>query len=176
MSKPTPSTRPLDPTQPIESPRVVLAGWGLVTPLGLGAWATFADLLKGRTLSDRASELPADIEPVDLARSLGSVASVQHARADPAVELAERAVREAAAMANLSPTGLPLWLGTSKGAVAKLSRTLGLGRPLDDESAACVALGPHAYLSHELTRRVKTQPIAHHVAACSSGLVALDAA
>lgn len=172
MSKPTPI-----PTRPdADPPRIVLAGWGLMTPLGLGAWATFSSLLRGRTLSDRSSELPEDTAPVDLAKALGGVVCVQHSRADPAVELAERAVREAATMAGLEAAGLPLWLGTSKGAVAHLSQHLGLGRPLTDELALCLALGPHAYLSNQLTRRLHTQAMSHHVAACSSGLVALDAA
>jgi len=172
MSKPTPpTTKPDHPAA-----RVALVGWGLLTPLGLGVWETFTNLLKGRTLADRAAELPPDTEPVDLARALGSVVSVQHGHADPAVELAERAVREAAAMAGVGLNDLPLWLGTSKGAVANLSRTLGMGRPIDDELAACVALGPHAYLAHELTRRLHTRAMTHHVAACSSGLVALDSA
>ncbi len=171
------SKRPATPSTPKDTPaRIVLAGWGLITPLGLGAWATFSSLLKGRTLSDRAGELPEDIAPVDLARALGSVVCVQHSHADPAVELAERAVREAATMAGLSPKGLPLWLGTSKGAIAKASNHLGLGRPLTDDIASCLAMGPHAYLSHQLTARLHTQARTHHVAACSSGLVALDAA
>lgn len=172
MSKPPPTSIP--PKD--ETPRIVLAGWGLITPLGLGAWATFLSLLKGRTLSDRAGELPDDTAPVDLARALGGVVSVQHGHADPAVELAERAVREAVAMAGLQPESLPLWLGTSKGAVANASRHLGLGRPINDEVAACLAMGPHAYMSQQLTRRLHTQAMTHHVAACSSGLVALDAA
>lgn len=172
MSKPTPT-----PTRrPAESPRIVLAGWGLMTPLGLGAWSTFSSLLQGRTLSDRAGELPDDTAPVDLAKALGGVVCVQHGHADPAIELAERAVREAVAMASLEPAGLPLWLGTSKGAIAQVSRQLGLGRPLTEDMAMCVALGPHAYMSNQLTRRLHTQAMSHHVAACSSGLVALDAA
>lgn len=172
MSKPTPISDPIEPPHA----RIVLAGWGLITPLGLGAWSTFASLLKGRTLSDRADDLPDDTAPVDLAKALGSVVSVQHGHADPAIELAERAVREAAAMASLQPSGLPLWLGTSKGAIARASTHLGLGRPMTDEIAMCLALGPHAYMSNQLTRRLDTQAMGHHVAACSSGLVALDTA
>lgn len=172
MSKPTPpqASHSEQPT------RVILAGWGLVSPLGLGAWATFSSLLQGRTLSDRADELPDDTAPVDLARALGCVASVQHGHADPAVELAERAVREAAGMANLPLEGLPLWLGTSKGAIAHVSQHLGLGRPITEDIAACLAMGPHAHMSHQLSRRLHTNAMGHHVAACSSGLVALDAA
>lgn len=174
MSKPAPPTPALSADQP--RPRVALVGWGLITPLGEGAWATFTALLAGRTLADRAPKLPQDIEPVDLARSLGCVGSAQNGRYDPAVELAERAVREAVTMVGLEAPGLPLWLGTSKGAVASLSQRLGKGRPIDDETAQCVALGPHGYLADRLTKRLHTRPMTHHVAACSSGLVALDAA
>lgn len=172
MSKPTPPTKRTE----TNIPRIVLAGWGLITPLGLGAWATFASLLSGRTLCDRASELPHDTAPVDLAKALGSVVCVQHGHADPAIELAERAVREAATMASVEPHSLPLWLGTSKGAVAHLSRQLGLGRPITEDIAMGLALGPHALMSNQLTHRLKTHAMGHFVAACSSGLVALDAA
>ncbi|MEM9109271.1 MAG: beta-ketoacyl synthase N-terminal-like domain-containing protein [Planctomycetota bacterium] len=172
MSKPPPT-----PTRGMaENARVVIAGWGLMTPLGISAWATFTRLLQGCTLRDRADELPADTAPVDLARALGCVASVQHTRTDPAIELAERAVREAATMAGLDPKGLPLWLGTSKGAISNVSQRLGLGRPLDNETAQCLAMGPHAWMSHQLTRRLHTRAMGHHVAACSSGLAALDTA
>ncbi|MEM9346584.1 MAG: beta-ketoacyl synthase N-terminal-like domain-containing protein [Planctomycetota bacterium] len=172
MSKPPPTPS----RDTAETARVVVAGWGLMTPLGISAWATFTRLLQGGTLRDRADELPADTAPVDLARALGCVASVQHTHADPAIELAERAIREAATMAGLEPTGLPLWLGTSKGAISKVSQHLGLGRPLDGETAQCLTVGPHAWMSYQLTRRLHTQAVGHHVAACSSGLAALDAA
>lgn len=174
MSKPEPAHPNADPASP--SPRIVLAGWGLVTPLGSGAWSTFAALLAGKTLADRAQALPQDTAPVDLARALGCVVSVQHGHDDPAVELAERAAREATTMAGVDLHGLDLWLGTSKGAVAKLSQRLGQGRPIDQDTAACVALGPHAYLADRLRRRLHTRSRSHHVAACSSSLVALDAA
>jgi len=172
----TPTPPPPKNDRESSAARIALAGWGLITPLGEGAWPTFSALLAGRTLRDRAAALPPDTEPVDLARALGCVSSAQHGRCDPAVELAERAVREAATMAGLATTGLPLWLGTSKGAIATLSRHLGKGRPVTNDLAQCVALGPHGYLSHKLTERLHTRPMTHHVAACSSGLVALDAA
>ncbi|MFN3168293.1 MAG: beta-ketoacyl synthase N-terminal-like domain-containing protein [Phycisphaeraceae bacterium] len=173
-----PSSNNTDQHADVHTPpaRIVIAGFGLVTALGEGAWPTFRALLEGRTLADRAGALPADIEPVDLARALGCVASVQHGGVDPAVLLAERASREAATMAGVAPGGLGLWLGTSKGAVARLSRTLGEARPIDNDAARCVALGPHAYLADQLCRRLHTRAVSHHVAACSSGLVALDAA
>ena len=50
---------------------------GLVTPLGLSAWETFAALLAGRTIADRAAELPADISALDLVRATGGVSVAQ---------------------------------------------------------------------------------------------------
>ncbi len=88
--------------------RIIITGFGLVTPLGLGAWATFAALLAGRTISDRAAALPPDIAAIDLARAIGCVAAAQHAADDPAVELAEHAAREAGVGCRGSGVGNPL--------------------------------------------------------------------
>lgn len=103
--------------------RIFITGYGLITPLGTSAWETFAALLKGRTITDRCAHLPAEIDAVDLVRAIGSVASAQHAGDDPAVELAERATREACAAAAIEPRGLPCFLGTSKGAFRRLDET-----------------------------------------------------
>ena len=176
MSKLAPHSTVPAPADTPPLPRIAIVGYGLVTPLGDGAWPSFAALLAGRTLADRADALPPDTAPLDLARALGCIASVQHNRADPAVLLAERAIREAALMGGVALSGLPMFLGTSKGAIAKLSRMVGQGLPIDDDTARCVALGPHAYMTNELQRRLHTAPQSHHVAACSSGLFALDAA
>ncbi|MCE9589473.1 MAG: hypothetical protein K8S99_03000 [Planctomycetes bacterium] len=110
--------------------RILITGFGLVTPLGLGAWETFSALLAGRTLSDRAERLPSDIAPVDLVRALGGVVVAQHATQDPAIDLAERAAREALFMAGVN-TGhgedpIPAILGVSKGAVVAMSRAAGV--------------------------------------------------
>lgn len=156
--------------------RVVIAGLGLVTPLGLGAWATYRALLAGKTIADRAPALPDGLLPADIAVALGGVSVARQSAADPAVELAERATREAAAMADLPTTGLPLYLGTSKGAAANLSRQLGMGRPLDKQTRHAAAVGPHAHLAQQLNTRLGTTPRSHHVAACASGLAALDSA
>lgn len=172
MSKPT--TPSPTPRQDPAVPRIAIIGWGLISPLGDGAWPTFRSLLAGRRLADRAGELPPDTAPLDLAKALGSVSSAQHGREDPSIELAERAAREAATMAGLPCQGLPVWLGTSKGAVARASQRLSSGHPIDEDTAQCLALGPHAYLCDRLCRRLKTVARGHHVAACSSGLVALD--
>lgn len=174
MSKPTHDKPTKD--QAAGTTRVAVVGYGLTTPLGDGAWPTFRALLAGRTLADRAAELPPDTAPLDLARALGCVASVQHSGADPAVSLAERAAREATTMAGIDLNGLPIWLGTSKGAVAKLSSKLSSSMPIDEDTARCITIGPHAEMAQQLAHRLHTTAMPHYVAACSSGLYALNAA
>lgn len=163
--------------------RVLIAGFGLVSPLGGSAWQTFTSLLKGKTLADRARELPGDINAVDLARATGGVITAQHTATDPSIDLAERAAREAMMMAGIDPAGLTAFIGTSKGAVHALSAAFASRQPKDNRSALCpapprdadlaVALGPHGYLSHHLRQRLRLGVIHHHVAACASSLTAL---
>ena len=150
------------------APAVEIAGVGLVTPLGVGAWPTFRALMEGRRVSDPAAGLapPPATPPERFVRGVGSVPSVQHAATDPVVELAERAAREAVADAGLDTAwGLPLFLGCSKGATSTLLR-----RP------EVLAAGPHGFVAAELTRRMSVEPRGAYVAACASGLAALDAA
>ncbi|MEZ6190919.1 MAG: beta-ketoacyl synthase N-terminal-like domain-containing protein [Phycisphaerales bacterium] len=140
-------------------------------------------LLKGKTLADRARELPGDINAVDLARATGGVITAQHSATDPSIDLAERAAREAAMMAGIDPAGLTAYIGTSKGAVHALSAAFASRQPKENRSALCpapprdadlaVALGPHGYLSHHLRQRLRLNVIHHHVAACASSLIAL---
>ncbi len=173
-------------------PRIVIRGVGLVSPLGSSAWSTFSALLKGKTIHDRADGLPRDVNPVDLIRSLGDVATAQHAPTDPAVDLAECAAREALFMAGIEPGDATCYLGTSKGAVSALDHALyqhGGGhngrlrqhassstpRPLTD-AALAVALGPHGYLTHRLRERLECTIRLHTVAACASSLTALHQA
>ncbi len=161
---------------------IVIAGVGLVTPLGASAWETFGALCAGRTLTDRAAHLPPDVDAVDLARSLGLVAAAQHTATDPTVELAERATREAATEAGAALEGLPTFLGTSKGAVlrmiaaAEMLQTTRVRRRDADRADAllALALGPQAYLAHHLAKRAGVHVRSHAVAACASSLVALD--
>ena len=101
-------------------PKVIISGYGLVSPLGGGAWATFSSLLAGRSIADRCEPLPEDIEAVDLVRTVGSVSLAQHSATDVAIELAERASREAMFMAGANE-GLDTIIGASKGAVHALS-------------------------------------------------------
>ena len=158
--------------------RVVIAGMGLISPLGHGAWATFRALLGGATVADRLDNLEPDTDPTPLAQAVGGVSVARHSATDPAVDLAERALREAVAEAGLDPRGLPTWLGTSKGAVVALTRAAEAHdrNELSVENAAAVALGPHGLLAHDLTRRTGIDVRAHAVAACASGLFALHRA
>jgi 3-oxoacyl-[acyl-carrier-protein] synthase II len=163
--------------------RVLIAGFGLVTPLGGSAWQTFSTLLQGKTLAQRAGNLPRDIAPVDLVKVVGSVTSAQHTATDPAIELAERAAREAAMAAGIQTPGLPAFVGTSKGAVHALTAAYrskltnppspALHAPPPPDADLAAALGPHGYLSHHLQLRLRLGLIHHHVAACASSLTAL---
>ena len=120
---------------------------------------------------------------VDLVRATGAVASCQHTATDPSVELAERAVREAAAMVGVDPAGFDAYLGASKGAVHALSAAAesrlpdrpvsALRPPPPTDADLAVALGPHGYLSHHLQKRLHLNRVHHYVAACASSLTAL---
>lgn len=171
--------------QPPEKPRyrVLIAGFGLVTPLGSSAWQTFANLQQGHTLAGRARILPEDIVPEDLAKVVGTVTEAHHTATDPVIELAERAAREASMAAGTDLKNIPTFVGTSKGAVHALTAahrihfpdahppTLNAPPPPDADLA--LALGPHGYLNHHLQQRLHLGPIHHHVAACASSLTAL---
>ncbi len=157
--------------------RIIITGLGLISPLGLSAWETWAALLAGRTIADRAGRLPPDVDLVARVRATGCVAAAQHVAVDPAVELAERAAREAIAEARVSPDGLPCFIGTSKGAVTSWSHVVaGHCRTPQDRAARAVALGPCGFLTHELRRRMGLGQVQHYVAACASSLHALHAA
>jgi len=167
-----------------QPPFTTIRGFGLVTPLGRNAWGAFRALLDGRTLADRAAKLPADVDVVDRVRALGSAATAQHVADDPAVELAEAAAREAMTMAgpNASSDPLPMFVGTSKGAIATMWRAAqthlepGPTASRGDNAALAVALGPHGYLDQKLAQRIDVTPAGHFVAACASSLVALHQA
>lgn len=166
---------------PSAPPRVVVAGVGLITPLGQSAWETFAALLKGRRITDRVDGLETNTEPVPLAQALGGVSIARHTATDPTVELAERAAREACTEAQLKLSGLPTWLGTSKGAVAAMSDLTGRmsesgERELPRRLIEAVTLGPHGYLTHHLGLRTGLDIRRHTVAACASSLTALHQA
>ena len=153
---------------------VVVAGLGLVTPLGRSPWSTFRALLDGKTLADRARRLPVDVAPVDMVRAVGCVASVQHTAIDPATALAEQAARQAISMpgqqAVSAETIDATYLGTSKGAIQSFGKDPARHRT----AAQTVALGPCGYLAEQLRRRLDVGACQCIVAACASGLQALD--
>ncbi|MEM1108068.1 MAG: beta-ketoacyl synthase N-terminal-like domain-containing protein [Planctomycetota bacterium] len=164
-------------------PRIVVAGVGLITPLGQSAWETFTALLQGRRITDRVDGLEPDTEPVPLVQALGGVSIARHTATDPTVELAERAAREACTESQLPLSGVPTWIGTSKGAVEALSDGnwwLADGkkqkRQVSQRLAEAVALGPHGYLNHHLAQRTGLDIRRHTVAACASSLTALHQA
>ncbi len=176
--------------------RIVITGYGLVTPLGHSSWETFSALLGGKTLADRAAGLPKQIDPVDLVRALGSVSTAVHSATDPAVELAEQAAREALFMAGVKPNSVSCVIGASKGAMTAFTaaaqhhhrrsipangnprpghRHRPTPRPPRDAHLA-IALGPQGYLAHHLTQRLGVRGARPWVAACASSLVALHQA
>ncbi|MEX1015543.1 MAG: beta-ketoacyl synthase N-terminal-like domain-containing protein [Phycisphaeraceae bacterium] len=171
--------------------RIVVAGLGLLTPLGHATWETFTALLAGRTLADRADRLPANVDATTLVRALGAVRVAQHGSSDPSIDLAERAAREAIFEAGGrldTATDLPTFLGTSKGAVGAMTEAFEAyhqsttARPTPDahhrlaQLAPAVALGPHDHLSQQLQQRLNVPVHSHAVAACASSLTALHAA
>jgi 3-oxoacyl-(acyl-carrier-protein) synthase len=160
------------PDHPHNPARIVIAGVGLVSPLAVGAWPTFSALLVGHTIAERCGRLPGDMAAVDLVRAVGSVNSAPQATDDPAVELAECAAREAGADAGVQLDNLPAHIGTSKGAVHRLTQAAAQPR----DFAEVVALGPCGYLSAALRRRLRLGATQHHVAACASSLTALHQA
>lgn len=183
-----PESSPALPRSSSSNP-VAITGFGLVTPLANSAWDTFAQLLAGRTTADRLIKLTPDLSPLDVVRAVGGVNIVRHGQ-DPAVELAERAAREAIFMADSRrPAGSPplntvVLMGSSKGAVHALHaaadkvhraplRKDRLAAPPPDDAHLAVTLGPHGYLSHHLSRRLGCGPIRQTVAACASSLIAL---
>lgn len=170
----------------------------MVSPLGLTAWENFAALLNGKRITDRLANLPPDIVPVDLVKAMGSVVFAQQSSTDPGVDLAERALREAAAQANWAPLNdqsaihdIPIYLGISKGAMhasasaldrhagmrgARTGRAGALGPPPVADSHLAIALGPVGYVAHHLARKVGSMEINTVVAACASSLTAIHLA
>lgn len=123
----------------LKQPKIAVAGWGMVSPLGFSAWETMTALLKGRTVTDRALQLPTDIDPIDMVRVLGSVSVARGTGTDPTIDLAERAAREALFMAGSgagTTTDQPIaaYLGISKGAMHALTAAAAMYGTLSDAS------------------------------------------
>jgi len=142
--------------------RIGITGLGLCTPLGDSAWATWRALLAGRCLTDRCERCAEGIDPTDLVRSIGGVRAARGGAVDPAVELAERAARQAVAEAGAERERMPTILAASKGAVADAPRSL--------------ARGPVDQLAADLARRMPVDVTRQVVAACASSLVGLHLA
>ena len=87
-----------------------ITGLGLVTPLGNAPWPTFQALLAGRTTADRLDEVPEVMDPTMLATAIGGSARARFSPVDPAVEIAERAARDA--LFEAFPDGHPPHLRT----------------------------------------------------------------
>lgn len=149
-----------------------ITGVGLLTPLGSSAWATMRALLEGRTLTDRLGQL-AD-EPIDgptIIRGAGRIFDSQLGPGDPTATLALRALHEALGHAGLSVRHLiemPIVVASSKGAIGSLFD------PMTRDRAA--AQGPHGYLCSLIQRQTSAPSCRAVVAACASGLFALDGA
>lgn len=164
---------------------VIIRGHGLATSLGPSAWQTFRGLLAGKSIADRTADLPADTAPVDLVRAVGCASYAQHAGGDPALELAERAARDALTQSDLPQMqwrDLDVYLGVSKGAmhdltaaVKQLSDPAAASRPLTPTDPRwAMILGPTAHLSARLAQRLGTPLPTGMILACASGLAALD--
>lgn len=141
---------------------LAVTGVGLLTPLGHSAWETWRALLDGRRLTDRCANLPADVDPVQLVQTIGGVSVGRHVAEDPAVDLAERAARQAIAEADCTADALPTVLAASKGMVHHLPSQM--------------AEGPMDLLARRLTDRLGLGPVRCATAACASSLVGLHLA
>jgi len=144
-----------------ENHDIAITGVGLLTPLGHSAWATWRALLAGRRLTDRCANLPESIDPVDLVRAVGCVSVTPHSPVDPAIDLAERAARQAIEEAGVDPDGLPTIVASSKGAIHDI---------------ADVPAGPVAAVGRALSERLGVGPTRHIVAACASSLIGVHVA
>ncbi len=152
----------------------VITGVGLVTPLGGSASATTEALMAGRRTADRLGEAPADASALAIAQQ--TCGTLCAGDVDPAIELAERAAREALGMAGVGmggnwAQGMRTIVGSSKGAV------MGLARPGDSGGRdAAAMLGPHGFLCQSLRERLELGETTAIVCACATGLAALHLA
>ncbi len=152
--------------------RCAISGIGLVTPLGHSAWETIRALLEGRRTADRLGEMPEEVDPLVLAKATGGSAFSTFSATDPAVDLAERAAREALTDAGVEAArDVRMIAASSKGAVTGL---------FDDASserrAETIALSPHGYLSWHLRSRLGAGDTSSVVAACCTSIAALHQA
>lgn len=165
---------------------IAITGVGLISPLGLAAWSTYRALLEGRTLQDRLRDVPDDLDPgtpagfLKLIQGVGGISAAGRMPLDPAVGLAEIAATEAlrdAGLSVLEAQHMPIIIASSKGAVGALCSS---DRQIRNEAAA---LSPHGFLARHVRSRLggthvgEDAPVTECVvAACASGLAALDRA
>lgn len=114
-----------------ERPRVVVTGWGAVTPLGLTAEQTWENLLAGRSGIDEITSIdvsdlpvriagevrgfdPTDYVPRKVSRRMDPYAQYAVAAASQAVEHAELTVNPSTA------AGTGVWVGTGYGPVSTI--------------------------------------------------------
>lgn len=165
------SCRPTDDLR-----RVLISGVGLVTPIGHSSWATTRALLDGRTTADRLADLPEDTEPVSMIRATAGVSIAASAPIDPAIDLAERAAREAMDQAGIDPGGdvaktTDLVLASSKGAILSV-----LAPRQKQHRAQALLASPHGFLASSVRQRLGLGDATAPVAACATSLTALDRA
>jgi 3-oxoacyl-(acyl-carrier-protein) synthase len=142
-------------------PACHITGVGLLTPLGHSAWSTWRALLAGRCLTDRCANAPEGISPVDLVRAVGCVSVTPHSGSDPAIDLAERAARQAVEEGGRESSGLQTVIASSKGAVGDIAST---------------PTGPLTAVGDALRTRMGIGPTRHIVAACASSLIGVHVA
>jgi len=148
---------------------VWITGVGLLTPLGNSAWTTMRALLDGRTITDRLAGVTESLEGEQIIRGAGGIAEGRHGSGDPAATLAVRAVHEALGSAHLTPADLrtmPIIVASSKGAISALFDQM--------QRRMAATLGPHGYLCSLIQSQTSAPSCRAVVAACASGLVALD--
>ncbi len=156
--------------------RVLISGIGLVTPIGHSVWETMSALLSGRTTADRLAEMPDDVDPVSLVRATAGVGFAVHAPIDPAIDLAERAARQAMDQAGILPGSdnartTRLVLASSKGAILSV-----IAPRQKEHRAAALLQSPHGFLSAVIRDRLGLADAIAPVAACATSLTALDRA
>lgn len=150
---------------------VWITGVGLLTPLGNSAWATMRALLEGRTITDRLADLHEPLQADLLVRGTGRIPDSQLGVGDPTATLATRALHEAVCNAGWTTADLartPIIVASSKGAIGALLNPM--------TRMLATTLGPHEYLCSLIRAQTGASSCRAVVAACASGLFALDLA
>ena len=149
----------------------VITGLGLISPLGLSPWSTFRALLQGRTVSDRVKPSETERSVMSLVIAAGGIPDARMVADDPSIGLAVRAARQAIESAGLAPAqvrAMPLILASSKGAIC--ATVAGQNR------AQASAESAHGFLLRRVGEQLGITQRSALVAACASGIVALDSA